>query len=139
MSQERKEQLFDMLFDVLSELTEHESPDIIFDRIVEDFAYQAEYYMGQAQTFTSMLDTFRHELPEDYVPDADADAALDEILDATTPVSLDDLDFSVTTNPPRPEELYGGISDINRQYMLEDRDNLMEFLKSAHFPDRLDP
>jgi len=71
-----------------------------------------------------MLNTFRHELPEDFVPDAEADVALDEILEATT--------------PPTEEELFGGVSDINRQYMLEDRDNLLEFLKSAHFPDKLD-
>ena len=35
----RAEQLYEMLFDVLDELTEHDTADAIFDRIVENFAY----------------------------------------------------------------------------------------------------
>ena len=41
------------------------------------------------------------------------------------------------TAPPNIDDIYGGMTDINRQYMLEDRDNLMDFLKNAHFPDTL--
>ena len=125
--EQRKEDLYESLFEIMQELTEFETPDAIFDRVVEDFAYRAEYHMGQADTFKTMLDTFRHDLPEDYVPgvsEEEAGEALDEILDSVT--------------PPTQEELFGGVNDINRQYMLEDRDTLMEFLKSAHFPDRLE-
>ena len=118
MTQSRSEQLFVILDDVLRELAEHESPEVIFDHIVENFAMEAEYHMGQANTFKSMLDTFRHDNPEETLPE--------------------EPDFSVTANPPRPEELYGGINDINKQYMLEDRDRLMDFLRTAHFPDTLD-
>lgn len=123
-NEQRKEDLYESIFDIFQELTEYEESDVIFDRIVEFFAYQAEYHFGQAYTFRSMLSTFRHEYPEDSIPDAEADSALDEIIDSVT--------------PPTTEELFGGVNDINRQYMLEDRDNLLEFLKSAHFPDKLD-
>ena len=104
-SEDRREQLYGMLFDVLSELTEHDSPEIIFDRIVEDFAMSAEYHMGQADTFKTMLDTFRHDNPSDTVPD------------------------EVSTSPKLVvEDLIDSISDINKQYMLEDRDKLMDML-----------
>ena len=118
MSQGRKEHLFQLLFDAIDELSELESSEVIFDTIVDHLAEQTEYHMGQANAFKGMLDTFRHDNPAETLPE--------------------EPDFSITTNPPRPEELYGGISDINRQYMLEDRDNLMEFLKNAHFPGTLD-
>ena len=114
MSQDRKEQLYDMLFDVLSELTEHEGAEIIFDRIVDNFAAMIEYHTAQTDTFSSMLNTFRHSNPSETIPE--------DVVDSTHNVY---------------EEMYGGISDINRQYMLEDRDNLMEFLKTAHFPDTI--
>ena len=68
MTIDRKEQLYTILFDVLTELTEHESSEVIFDRIVEDFAMSAEYHMGQADTFNSMLNTFRHENPTETIP-----------------------------------------------------------------------
>ena len=110
MSEDRKEQLYAILFDVLGELTEHESPELIFDRIVGDFAYSAEYHMGQADTFKSMLDTFRHDNPTETVPN---------------------------TVSPGDEDLFGGVDDINRHYMLEDQDKLMEFIRTANFSDPL--
>ena len=106
MSEDRKEQLYRILFDVLGELTEHESPELIFDRIVEDFASSAEYHMGQADTFKCMLDTFRHDNPVETIPE-------DTII------------------------LPDGISDINRQYMLEDLDIAevtQEFMKNLSDP-----
>ena len=105
MAHDYKENLYINLFTVLSELTRHESPEVIFDRIVEDFAMNVEYHMGKADTFKSMLDTFRHDNPVDTIPN-----------------------LVVTSPKPKAEDLYGGVSDINRQYMLEDRDNLMDFL-----------
>ena len=116
--QTRSEQLFMTLIDTLNELSELESPEVIFDYIVDNFAMEAEYHMNQANTFKGMLDTFRHENPTESIPEE--------------PVS------EKTINLPDPSELYGGVHDINRQYMLEDRDRLMEFLNSAHFPDTLD-
>ena len=113
MSHDYKETLYINLFNVLNELTEHESPEVIFDRIVEDFAMCAEHHMGKANTFKSMLDTFRHDNPAETVPEA--------------------------PTPPDYLDLYDGVSDLNRQYMLEDRDQLMDFLKSANFPDTIEP
>ena len=114
MTHDYKETLYINLFNVLSELTEHESPEVIFDRIVEDFAMSAEHHMGKANTFKSMLDTFRHDNPVETVPKAPL--------------------------PPTTEDLYDGLTDLNRQYMLEDRDQLMDFLKSStNFPDTIEP
>ena len=118
--QTRSEQLYMILIDTLNELAELESPEIIFDYIVDNFAAEAEYHMGQANTYKAMLDTFRHDRPDETIPEA---------AEPTWSVDL--------TAPPNIEDLYGGVNDINRQYMLEDRDNLMEFLKNAHFPDTL--
>jgi len=114
MSEDRKEQLFTILFDVLNELAEHEEPEVIFDRIVDDFAFNAEYHMGKADTFKSMLDVFRHDNPAETIPH-------DEIPDF-----------------PSLEEMYGGISDINREYLLGDRDKFMEFMKNVNFSDPTD-
>ena len=115
MIPDRKEQLYTMLSDVLHELTEYDTSEVIFDYIVVDFAAMVEYHSSQTDVFTEMLNTFRHDNPVDTIPD----------------------EPSFEGNPSL-EELLGGVSDINRQYMLEDRDNLLDFLKSAHFPDKLD-
>ena len=119
MSESRKDDLYVILFDVLNELSEHDTPDNIFDSIVDNFATEAEYHMGQANTFTDMLNTFRHNNPLETIPET-----LEEEVSLS---NLEDID------------LFGGVSDINRQYLLEDRDNLMDFLKNVHFPDRLNP
>lgn len=111
MTHDYKETLYANLFNVLNELSEYESPEVIFDRIVEDFAMSAEYHMGQAETFKSMLDTFRHDNPVD----------------------------TVLSEPVKPsfEDLYGGVDDINRQFLLEDRDKFMELMKNINFSDSL--
>ena len=109
---ERKDELYTMLFDVLHELVDYDTPENIFDSIVDDFAASVEYHSSQKDVFNQMLNTFRHDNPAETVPDG--------------PINLN------------PEELLGGVSDINRQYMLEDRDNLIDFLKSVHFPDKID-
>ena len=118
MTQTRSEQLFEMLLDAIDELSELESSDVIFDAIVDHLAEQTEYHMGQADAFRGMLDTFRHDNPVETIPEAPGSVDLSAL--------------------PDPEELYGGVSDINKQYMLEDRDRLMDFLRTAHFPDTLD-
>lgn len=122
----KTEELFMILTDTLNELAELESPEVIFDFIVDNFAAEAEYHMGQANTFKGMLDAFRHDNPAETVSNSELDS-IDQAMDV-------DL-----TTPPSIDDIYGGMSDINRQYMLEDRDNLMDFLKNAHFPDRIDP
>ena len=93
---DRKEQLYAILFDVLSELTEHESSELIFDRIVEDFAMSAEYHMGQATTFTEMLNTFRHENPIETIPDG-SEEPLSSYADTQTnfPVNWDAIEANL--------------------------------------------
>ena len=119
MTQTRSEQLFEMLFDTIDELSELESSDVIFDSIVDHLAEQTEYHMGQANAFRGMLNTFRHDNPAETIPEVTGNVDID-------------------VPHPSLEDLYGGVSDINRQYMLEDRDTLMDFLRTAHFPDTLD-
>ena len=109
----RTEELYMILTDTLNELAELESPEIIFDYIVDNFASEAEYHLGQANTFKGMLDAFRHDNPAETIPES-----------VEIPSSFPDL-----------EDLYGGISDVNKQYLLEDRDNLLDFIKNIHFPE----
>jgi len=122
MTHDYKETLYINLFNVLSELTEHESPEVIFDRIVEDFAMSAEYHMGQANTFKSMLDTFRHDNPSNTVPDDVSDLALG--------------DYNLTLL--EPESMLGGVNPFDREQLLEDRDQLLKFMSSVSFPDLSD-
>lgn len=121
MSETRSEQLFQMLFDCIDELSELESSDFIFDSIVDHLAAQTEYHMGQATTFKDMLDSFRHDNPAETIPS--------EPTEATGSVDI--------TAPPTWEDMYDRMTDINKEYLLEDRDNLLDFLKNAHFPDTL--
>ena len=120
MSHDYKEQLYVNLFDVLNELTEHDSPEVIFDRIVDDFAYSAEYHSGQADVFTEMLNTFRHNNPMETIPDT--------VSEDTDSPSAADMIEEINEG-----DLFGGISDINKAYLLEDRDNLLDFIKNVHF------
>lgn len=114
MSQDRKEQLYQILFGTLTELTEYETPELIFDRIVEDFAMTAEYHMGQADTFKCMLDTFRHDNPVDTVSDEVADLVGD-------PEQLPPDFLSVAMD---------GMSQFDRSELLADHDQLIKFMQS---------
>jgi hypothetical protein len=117
MTHDYTETLYANLFNVLNELSEYESPELIFDRIVEDFAMSAEHHMSKADTFKSMLDTFRHDNPAETIPDT---------LEEVELQSPNDMRFAMND-----------LSEINRELLLEDRNNLMEFLKSANFPDTI--
>ena len=105
----RRDDLYDILFRTLVELCEHEPAEAIFDRIVDEFAASIEYHTSQADTFKVMLDTFRHDNPVDTVPHESA------------------------------EDPFNTLSELNRSYLLEDRDKLFDFMKNVKFPDRLDP
>ena len=108
----RSEELFDLLSDTLNELSELESPEYIFDYIVDNFAASAEYHLGQANTAKAMLDTFRHDNPAETLPEQ--------------------------SSAPSAEELYGGMNEINRTFMSENQDILEEFMRSVKFPGKLD-
>ena len=117
MTQDYKETLYINLFNVLSELSEHESPEVIFDRIVEDFAMSAEHHMGKANTFKSMLDTFRHDNPSETIPDPN--------------LVLSNNDLTLQ----EAENMLGGMNPFDREQLLVDRDKLFEFMSSDNFPD----
>ena len=111
----RKEQLYTILFDVLTELTEHESPELIFDRIVEDFAMSAEYHMGQADTFSTMLNTFRHNNPSETIPEVSDDT------EAPNPAMYDapelNLDSVLEQTDPRKRALMSADSDAFKAFV----------------------
>lgn len=115
--EERKEQLYRMLFDVLQELTEYDDSDSIFDAIVDDFAASAEYHMGQVETFNSMLNTFRHSNPVDTIPD--------EVPEADP-----------YQRPRRPDwdKILGDLDDISKTYMSSDPNKLSEVFSHINFP-----
>ena len=111
MSQDYKETLYINLFNVLNELTEYESAEAIFDRIVEDFAMSTEYHMGKADAFKCMLDTFRHDNPIDTIPD----------------------EYSIDT-----DSLWGTIEDqlspVSKRVMSGNKDEFLEFIQTMKFP-----
>lgn len=121
MSQEYKETLYASLFSVLSELTEYESPELIFDRIVEDFAMSAEYHMGQADTFKSMLDTFRHDNPADTIPEVEQTAEMS---------MYDTLDFSDINW----QKILANVDPRKRHLMSADSDEFQKFIEELDFP-----
>ncbi len=122
MTQDYKEILYINLFNVLQELTEHESPEVIFDRIVEDFAMSAEYHMGQADTFGTMLNTFRHNNPAETIPEEPETTYAD----------------TKTDYPVNWEAIEASLDPVNRSIMSGDQDNFLDFVKNIHFPDTLD-
>jgi len=118
---DRKEQLYTILFDVLTELTEHESPELIFDRIVEDFAMSAEYHMGQADTFSTMLNTFRHNNPSETIPEVSDDT------EAPNPAMYDapELNWDSVLEQTDPRK---------RALMSADSDAFKAFVDQMNFP-----
>jgi len=121
MTIDRKEQLYTILFDVLTELTEHESSEVIFDRIVEDFAMSAEYHMGQADTFSSMLNTFRHNNPMETIPEVSE--ATEEPQSAMYDAPELNWDSVLEQTDPR-----------KRGLMSADSDAFKAFLDQMNFP-----
>ena len=126
MSQDYKETLYASLFSVLGELTEYESPELIFDRIVEDFAMSAEYHMGQADTFKCMLDTFRHDNPVNTVPDT----VSPEVEETVKASMYDTLDFSDINW----QKILSNVDPRKRHLMSADSDEFQTFLDNLHFP-----
>ena len=115
MTQDYKETLYINLFNVLQELTEHESPEVIFDRIVEDFAMSAEYHMGQADTFKTMLDTFRHENPANTIPEvsSDTESSVRDMYDAPEL----NWDTILANTDPRKRALMSADSDAFKAFL----------------------
>lgn len=117
MSYDHKEQLYVNLFNVLQELTEYDSPEVIFDRIVDDFAYSAEYHSDQADVFTEMLNTFRHNNPMETIPDTVEETVVDE-----------------TDRPVNWEAIEANLSPAKLDLMSGGKDDFLDFIQSMHFP-----
>ena len=113
----RKEQLYTIMYDAISELTEHESAEDIFDNIVEYFALRVEEARTDVDTYTDMLNVFRKDNPVRDVPEADP-----------------------YTRPARPDwdKAFGGLDDINKTYMPSNQHIWEEFLKNIKFTDNQD-
>ena len=68
--EEYVESLYENLFGTLKEITEYNTSDVIFDKIVDYFDLEVEAHREQVDTFTEMLNTFRHDNPIEKVPSA---------------------------------------------------------------------
>lgn len=116
-----KETLYLNLFNVLNELTEHETPEVIFDRIVEDFAMNAEYYMGKADTFNTMLNTFRHENPTETIPHTVSEEPQSSMYDTEEPEPLAEADLLwdsiLEQSDPRKRTLMSADSDAFKAFI----------------------
>jgi hypothetical protein len=121
MIEGRKEQLYTILFDVMTELTEYESSELIFDRIVEDFAMSAEYHMGQADTFNSMLNTFRHNNPMETIPEVSEATETPE----TAMYDAPELNWDSVLEQTDPRK---------RALMSADSDAFKAFIDQMNFP-----
>lgn len=121
MTTDYKETLYINLFNVLDELTEHESPEVIFDRIVEEFAMSAEHHMGKADTFSSMLNTFRHNNPSETIPEVSE--ATEEPQSAMYDAPELNWDSVLEQTDPR-----------KRGLMSADSDAFKAFLDQMNFP-----
>jgi len=121
MTADYKETLYINLFNVLDELTEHESSEVIFDRIVEEFAMSAEHHMGRADTFKSMLDTFRHDNPANTIPEA-----LEETENPRAAMyDVPELNWDSVLEQTDPRK---------RHLMSADSDTFKAFLDQMNFP-----
>ena len=116
---EHTEKLYDLLFDAITELVDAgEDPDRLFDCVVDHFAFMAEDAARRQKTYGALLNKFRSNDPIVSLPEAD------------------NVDL---TAPPTFEDLYGGVTDMKKNFMSENQDILNEFMRSVQFPDRLDP
>ena len=81
-----------------------EDADVIFDNIIDHLAYRAEDYQSKANSFKSLLDLTRNNDP-------------------------------VSSLPERPdwEEIYGGMSDINKTLMSGSPDDFLSFIRDMKF------
>ena len=87
-----------------------EDADVVFDAIVDHLAYRAEEAQRKADGFRGLLNLTRNENPVETIPD---------------------------NLPQRPdwEEIYGGMSDINKEFMSRSPDDFLEFIRDIKFND----
>ena len=97
------------LYFALDQLIESgEDADVVFDAIIDHLAYRAEEAQRKAEGFRGLLNLTRNENPVETIPD--------EV-------------------PQRPnwEEIYGGMNEINREFMSRSPDDFLEFIRDIKF------
>ena len=99
------------LYFALDKLIESgEDADVVFDAIIDHLAYRAEEAQRKAEGFRGLLNLTRNENPVETIPD---------------------------NVPQRPdwEEIYGGMNEINREFMSRSPDDFLEFIRDIKFND----
>ena len=99
------------LYFALDQLIESgEDADVVFDAIVDHLAYRAEEAQRKADGFRGLLNLTRNENPVETIPD---------------------------NVPQRPdwEEIYGGMSEINKEFMSRSPDDFLDFIRDIKFND----
>ena len=99
------------LYFALDQLIESgEDADVVFDAIIDHLAYRAEQAQRKADGFRGLLNLTRNENPVETIPD---------------------------NVPQRPdwEEIYGGMNEINREFMSRSPDDFLEFIRDIKFND----
>ena len=99
------------LYFALDQLIESgEDADVVFDAIIDHLAYRAEEAQRKADGFRGLLNLTRNENPVETIPD--------EV-------------------PQRPnwEEIYGGMNEINKEFMSRSPDDFLDFIRDIKFND----
>ena len=87
-----------------------EDADVVFDAIVDHLAYRCEEAQRKADGFRGLLNLTRNENPVETIPD---------------------------NVPQRPdwEEIYGGMNEINKEFMSRSPDDFLDFIRDIKFND----
>ena len=118
---ESVEYLYDRIFDSITELVDAgEDPNRLYDCIIDHFAFMAEDSARRQKAYSALLNKFRENDPILTVPEEQEDPGVD------------------LTSPPTFEEIYGGMNEINRNFMSENQDILEEFMRSTNLDGKLD-
>ena len=99
------------LYFALDQLIESgEDADVVFDAIIDHLAYRAEEAQRKAEGFRGLLNLTRNENPVETIPDG---------------------------VPSRPdwEEIYGGMNEINKEFMSRSPDEFLDFIRDIKFND----
>ena len=122
----RAEQLYEMLFDVLDELTEHDTADAIFDRIVENFAYTLEETQQRERIYSELLTQFRKNDIAD-IPEAEVDT--EEISTSDGSYDIYDSQGPEDDRPVNWEAIEANLNPSTKSIMSGSPDKFLDFLE----------
>lgn len=127
----RVEKLYGKLFSIIEELSQHETADEIFDRIVDGFAYTVEEAQDRERIYSDLLNMFRKndlaDIPEAVEEDINLESGDYDIYDSQ--VEGD--------RPVNWEALEANLSPSTKSIMSGSPDKFLEFLKGIEFPDQM--